>query len=136
VAEFHRTYAGLQARLVETPRPVEWLGWRSRGLAVETFAPARIFALSGRGRVRTMHGRIEVKPLGDTVFLGTIPLVEARSAIEASLNRFARVSVYENWLAKAEERALAEAVCVGDELPSPAALTLDDLLPFVTTPTS
>jgi hypothetical protein len=136
VVEFHRTYAGLQARLVETPRPVEWLGWRSRGLAVETFAPARIFVLSGPGRVRTMHGRIEVKPLGDTVFLGTIPLVEARSAIAASLNRFARVSVYENWLAKAEERALAEAVCVGDELPSPAALTLDDLLPFVSAPTA
>ena len=81
--------------------------------------------------MRTIHGRIEVKPLGDTVFLGTVPLAEARSAIEASLNRFARVSAYESWLAKAQERALAEAVCVGDQLPSPAALTLDDLLPFV-----
>jgi hypothetical protein len=130
VAEFHRTYAGLQARLVETPRPVEWLGYRNRGLAVETFAPARIFGLLGPGRVRTMHGRIEVKPLGDTVFLGTVPLVEARAAIVSSLNRFARVAVYENWLAKAEERALSEAICVGDELPAPAPLTLDDLLPF------
>jgi hypothetical protein len=135
VAEFHRTYAGLQTRLVETPRPVEWLGYRTRGLAVETFAPARIFGLSGPGRVRTMHGRIKVKPLGDTVFLGTVPLVEARAAIVSSLNRFARVAVYENWLAKAEERALAEAICVGDELPAPAPLTLDDLLPFVTAPT-
>ena len=31
IAEFHATYAGLQARLVETERPVEWLGGRSRG---------------------------------------------------------------------------------------------------------
>ncbi|MBA3476339.1 MAG: hypothetical protein H0T10_06240 [Actinobacteria bacterium] len=129
VAEFHRTYAGLQARLVETPSPVEWLGGRSRGLAVETFAPARIFALARGGRVRTLQGRIEVNPLGDTVYLGTVPLVEARHAIETSLNRFARVSVYENWLASAEARALAEAVCVGDELPAPAGLTLNDLLP-------
>ena len=136
VAEFHRTYAGLQARLVEAARPVEWLGGRSRGIAVETFAPARIFVLPRRGQVRTIHGRIEVRPLGDTVFLGTIPLVEARPAIRASLNRFARVSAYETWLAKAEERALAEAVCVGDELPAPAALTLDDLLPFVSLPTA
>ena len=63
-------------------------------------------------------------------FMGKVPLPDARSAIESSLNRFARVSAYENWLAKAEERALAEAICVGDRLPSPAPLTLDDLLPF------
>ena len=129
-AEFHVTYAGLRARLVETVRPVDWLGFRTRGFAVETFAPARIFSLPRRGRVRTIHGLIEVKPLGDTVFLGTIPFAEARSAIESSLSRFARVSVYESWLANAEARVLSEAVCAGDELPAPAALTLDDLLPF------
>ena len=136
VAEFHRTYAGLQVRLVETARPVDWLGGRTLGLAVETFAPARVFTLPRRGYVRTIHGRIEVRPLGDTIFLGTVPLREARPAIEASLKRFARVAVYESWLANAQERALAEAVCVGDELPAPAALTLDDLLPFVTLPTA
>jgi hypothetical protein len=128
--EFHATYAGLQARLVETTRPVGWLGGRTRGLAIETFAPARIFSLAGPGRVRTMHGRVEVWPLEDTVSLGAIPLVEARSAIEASLNRFARVHAYETWLAKAQEQALAQATCVGDELPASAALTLDDLLPL------
>ena len=131
IGEFHVTYAGLQARLVETPRPVEWLGFRTRGLAVETFAPARIFALPGRGFVRTIQGRVEVTPLADTVFLGAVPLPEARSAIVASLNRFARVSAYETWLAKAQEGALEQATCVGDRLPAPAALTLDDLLPFV-----
>ena len=128
--EFHATYAGLQARLVETTRPVAWLGGRTRGLAIETFAPARIFSLAGPGRVRTAHGRIEVRPLEDTVSLGAIPLVEARPAIEASLNRFARVHAYETWLAKAQEQALAQATCVGDQLPAPAALTLDDLLPL------
>lgn len=131
VAEFHRTYAGLQARLVETARPVDWLGGRSRGLAVETFAPARVFALPRRGAVRTIHGRIEVKPLGDTVFLGAVPLEDARPAIVSSLSRFARVAAYESWLGKAQERALAQAICVDDQLPSPAGLTLDDLLPFV-----
>ncbi len=135
IAEFHVTYAGLQARLVETVRPVEWLGFRNRGLAVETFAPAKIFALPRRGSVRTIHGLIQVTPLADTVFLGAVPLPDARAAIVASLNRFARVSAYENWLAKAQERALDEATCVGDRLPSPAALTLDDLLPFVVSPT-
>jgi hypothetical protein len=80
--------------------------------------------------VRTLHGLIRVTPLGDTIFLGTVPLPDARVAIESALNRFARVAAYENWLAKAEEQALAEAICVDDRLPTPAALTLDDLLPF------
>ena len=71
-----------------------------------------------------------MRPLEDAVSLGAIPLAEARPAIEASLNRFARVHAYESWLAKAEEQALAEAICVGDQLPAPAALTLDDLLPL------
>ena len=127
--EFHRTYAGLRVRLVETVRPVAWLGGTTRGFAVETFAPARIFALSRSGRVRTLQGRIDVKPLADTVYLGTVPLVEARPAIEASLKRFARTAAYEGWLLKAQAQALAEAVCVEDRLPAPAALTLDDLLP-------
>ena len=136
ISEFHRTYGNLQVRLVEVPRPVPWLGGRTRGLAVETFAPARVFALQRAGRVRTIHGLIQVKPLGDTVYLGTVPLAEARRAIEASLGRFARVAAYESWLAKAQERALDQAICAGDRLPTPAALTLDDLLPFVTTPTA
>jgi hypothetical protein len=135
IAEFHGTYATLRTRLVETARPVDWLGGRSRGLAVETFAPLRVFSLGRRGRVRTIHGRIEVRPLGDTVLLGTVPLADARAAIRSSLNRFARVAAYEHWLAKRQERALREAICVDDRLPSPAALTLDDLLPFVTPPT-
>ena len=71
------------------------------------------------------------EPLADTIFLGTVPLQEARPAIVSSLSRFARVSAYENWLAKAQEQALDQATCIGDKIPSPAALTLDDLLPFV-----
>ena len=136
IAEFHRTYANVQARLVETARPVAWLGGKTRGLAIETFAPARIFALPRPGRVRTIHGLIRVEPLEDTVLLGSVPPADAHAAIQSSLNRFARVSAYENWLALAQARALAEAVCVGDRLPASSALTLDDLLPFVTLPTA
>jgi hypothetical protein len=136
VAEFHATYGHLRARLVEATRPVDWLGGRTRGLAVETFAPTRIFSLGRAGRVRTLHGPIRVKPLGDTVLLGTVPLANARAAIRSSLLRFGRVSAYETWLADAEERALQEAICADDRLPSPAPLTLDDLLPFVVAPTA
>ena len=117
VGEFHATYSGLRARLVETARPVGWLGGRARGLALETFAPARVFALARPGSVRTLHGRIRVTPAGETMLLGAVPLREARPVIVASLKRFGRVAAYETW-------------------PAPVALTLDDLLPFVTSPTA
>ena len=128
IAEFHRAYADFRARLVETARPVAWLGWRDRGLALESFAPRRTFSLQRAGRVRTSVGPLAVRPLGETVLLGAVPLVDARAAIVASLGRFARVATYESWLSNVEARALNEAICVGDELPVPTSITLDDLL--------
>ena len=128
IAEFHRTYADFRARLVETARPVAWLGWRKRGLALETFAPLRTFSLQRAGRVRTSGGPLAVRPLGETVLLGAVPPVDARAAIISSLDRFARVAAYESWLSKVEARALNEATCAGDELPVPTSITLDDLL--------
>jgi hypothetical protein len=69
-----------------------------------------------------------VRPLEAATYLGALPLVEARPAIVLALTRFARAAVYDDWLAKAERRALAEAICVADDLPQPAAISLDDLL--------
>ena len=129
VAAFHTTYAGLQAREVEASRPVGWLGGRSRGLALETFAPRRTFSLSGSGFVRSLQERVEVRTEGPTTVLGAIPLATARPAIVVALNRFARAVAYESWLVREEERALQDAVCLGDELPLAAATALDDLLP-------
>ena len=128
IAEFHSTYGDFRARLVETERPVAWLGWRKRGLAVETFAPLRTFTMQRAGRLRTSSGPLPVRPLGETVLLGAVPLSDARAAIVASLGRFARVAAYESWLAKVEAQALSEAICAGDELPVPTSITLDDLL--------
>ena len=128
IGEFHRTYTHLQARWVETAEPVSWLGGRRRGIALETFAPLRVFALSGRAQVRTMQGRVAVLPLEASTHLGALPLVEARPAVVVALTRFARAAVYDNWLAKAERRALADALCVRDDLPEPAAISLADLL--------
>ena len=129
IEEFHRTYAGLQARLVEVTRPVGWLGSRTRGLALETFAPRRIFALRRHGWVRGLFGRLEVRPLEPTILLGALPLSSARPVIVTVLNRFARNLAYEHWLANEEQRILEEATCLDDELPQAGAIGLDDLLP-------
>ncbi|MGI9111535.1 MAG: hypothetical protein ACR2GT_04985, partial [Gaiellaceae bacterium] len=116
IAAFHTTYAELQARLVEVASPVGWLGGLTRGLALETFSPRRIFALTRAGSVSGPDGRIEVRALEPAISLGAVPLAVARPAIVAALNRFARASTYESWLVRAEEHALGEATCIGDEL--------------------
>ena len=88
----------------------------------------------GPAALELMRG-LALPPL-DSLRSDPVRYTEARPAIELSLNRFARASAYENWLAKAEAQALAAAVCVADELPAPAGLSLDDLLPFVILPTA
>jgi hypothetical protein len=129
IVDFHRTYAGLQARLVEVAGPVGWLGSLTRGLALETFAPRRVFELRRHGWVRGLHGRLRVRPLEGTTSLGAMPLAAARPAIVIALNRFARGVAYDHWLLKQEARVLQETTCLGDELPQTGAVGLDDLLP-------
>ena len=129
VAAFHSTYAPLQARYVEVAQPVAWLAGGRRGLALETVAPRRIFSLGGGGFVRSLQERLEVRPLGLTTTLGALPLASARPAIVTALTRFARSATYESWLINEEERALRQAVCLGDDLPQAGAIALDQLLP-------
>ncbi len=128
IAAFHTTYAELRARFVEVTSPVGWLGGLSRGVALETVAPRRVFVLARPGRVRDGPGRLEVRPLESTISLGAIPLALARPAIVVALNRFARASTYESWLVRAEERALQEATCLGDDLPQTGAVSPRSLL--------
>ena len=60
IASFYAAYAGSRARLVTTKAPVAWLGGRTRGVAIESFAPARVFSLpTGRsGLVQTASGAV------------------------------------------------------------------------------
>ena len=129
IEEFHRTYAGLQARVVEVARPVGWLGSLTRGLALETFAPQRVFGLRRTGWVRSQFGRLEVRPLEPTTSLGALPLAAARPAIVTALNRFARVQAYEGWLLTREAKVLEDATCSGDEAPQTGPVSPDELLP-------
>ncbi len=129
VDAFRATYGGLRVRLIEVSRPVGWLGGGFRGYALESLAPSRVFALARPGRVRSLHGRIEVRPVEPATVLAALPLPLARPAIVGALRRFGRVAAYENWLLKREAAALLETTCRSDDLPDPAVLGLDDLLP-------
>jgi hypothetical protein len=128
ISAFRMSYGGFGARLVEVKQPVPWLGWRTRGFALESFAPHAVFTIGRAGRIATTTGPVLVRPLGPTVPLGALLLPDARPAIETALEQLARASVYDGWLAKAEASALAQATCLRDELPEPAAVDVESLL--------
>ena len=69
------------SRRASSRPPGRSTGWAARpvGSRSRPSLRERIFALPRAGLVRTIHGRIRVKPLEDTVLLGTIPLAEARA---------------------------------------------------------
>jgi hypothetical protein len=130
IESFYRAYAGFQTRYVQVSEPVGWLGERRRGYAIETFAPRTIFGLRGARPMATATGPVRVKPLGAAVALGSLPLLEVRTAIGVALRRHARADKYDDWLVAQARGALERATCIGDELPQAAAIDVLALPPL------
>jgi hypothetical protein len=124
VEEFHRNYASFLAREVAVPEPVDWLGYRRTGFALETFAPPALFALRRARLIDTPRGRILVKPEGEAMPLGALSTADARPTIEVALRQLARRAIYDGWLRKEQRAALVDARCARDQLPEPAVLDM------------
>src|SRR5205823_12664453 len=73
--QWYDTYSGNLARLVRTARPVPWLGNLKAGIAVQRFAPGRLFALDA-GESAGLDGA-RATALGEGAPLGTFPLAPA-----------------------------------------------------------
>jgi hypothetical protein len=133
ISSFADAYGASRARLVTTKTPVPWLGGRTRGIAIEGFAPGRVFSLpTGRaGLIQTAAGPVSVKPLEGAVPLGAIPVATARPAIAAAVKRLAKDDAYEAWLQTQEQSLLAATICAGDDVPVPAPVELPAYLPFL-----
>jgi hypothetical protein len=136
VGAFYAEYGAIRARLVTTKTPVAWLGGRTRGVALDGFAPARVFALpTGRpGSVQTAAGLVSVRALEAALPLGAVPPTLARPAIVAALTSLAKADAYEAWLLEQEQKVLATAVCAGDAVPPAVPVELQDYLPFLALP--
>jgi hypothetical protein len=134
ITSFYLAYPDLLTRQVEAKPAPWWLGWRTRGLALSSLAPASLFTMPGgrKGLVRTMIGSYAVKPLGETVELGALPLERARPAISAALRSFARGAAFEGWSVDRQGGLLRSVTCRGDDLPAPGAVDLSMYLPFLT----
>lgn len=133
ISAFYDGYAGIQARLVTTKAPVAWLGNRTRGIALEGFAPAKVLSVpAGRAvLVQTAAGPVSVQALEPALPLGAVPLSLARPAIAAALVGLAKGDAYEAWLLAQEQKATTTATCAGDDVPAPLPVELPDFLPFL-----
>jgi len=133
ITSFYLSYPDLLTRSVEAKPAPWWLGGRTRGLALSSLAPALLFTMPGgrKSLVRTMIGSYAVKPLGETVELGALPLERARPAISSALRSFARGAAFETWSTNRQAGLLPSVICRGDDLPAPGAVDLSMYLPFL-----
>src|SRR3954451_1561347 len=133
VGEFLTTYAGTRVRLVTTNPEAPWLGGASRGLAIETIAPAQVFTLrQGKERlIDTLDGRFRVRPLGPALPLYALAPASAANVARAVLGRFAKDAVYDRWLRTQQQTLLAGAVCARDDVPATGDIDLTAWAPFL-----
>ena len=133
VQSFYNAYPDLLTRPVAAKPAAWWLGGSASGLALSSLAPAPLFRVpAGRtSTVRGFDGSYAVRPLGQTMPLGALPLSRARPGIVAALRTFARGAAFERWTADRQTAALRQTICYRDDLPTPAAVDLSTFLPFL-----
>lgn len=133
VAEFYASNASVPVRLVETTPAASWLGGRTRGLALSSVAPLRLFqfATGSVEAMRTTAGRFSVKAIGSSVPLGSLPLPTVTPAIRDALVAYAQADALEAWTTTRETAAAADAVCLRDSLPPIGSVDLTEYLPYL-----
>jgi hypothetical protein len=130
---FYDAYPDLLARAVTATPAAWWLGGKTKGWALAQLAPQRVFDVSTgfAAQVSSLGGSYTVKPTGDALPLGALPLAQARPAIAAALKSFARSQAFETWTVARQSGSLLAATCLQDELPQPGAVDLSTFLPFL-----
>ncbi len=133
VETFYESYPDLLVREVKAKPAPSWLGWKARGFALEAVAPEGIFGLTAtRARtLQTLDGKYKVRAVGSARPLGSMPLSVVTPAIRVALTAFAQGDAFEQWTTKVQTAALATTICRGDELPAPAPVELETLVPAV-----
>jgi hypothetical protein len=133
VQTFYASYPDLLVRHVKAKTPVPWLDGRANGYALSQIAPAQLFTAKPgkRSLLQTPLGSYSVTPAGDAVPMGALQLSQVRPGIVAALRDFARGAAFEAWSTAAQRDAQDQAICLGDNLPQPAAFDLTTYLPFL-----
>ena len=120
VKAYIKAHAGTRTRLVETVRPVTWLVGQKQGVALPGLAPPAVLAAAA-GTTVLVHaadGPVRVHVLSARVRLPRQPLRPARLAVRALILAEARRAALREWLAGAEQAAVATALCQADDVPA------------------
>lgn len=133
LAGFYAAYPDVLARSFKVTPAAPWLGNRSSGFALAVAAPAALFRLPATvaSPFTTGLGSYTVTPLDAAVPLGAVPYADARPAIATALRSFARSQAYEEAARKRAESALNRTICLRDDLPNPASVSVSTYLPFL-----
>lgn len=132
IVGFYLAYPDVLVRNVHAEHSPWWLAGRQRGLTLSTSAPPQVFSLrtGQRTTVVTVSGRFAIRPLDEAQTLGSVSLAQARPAIAAALEQYARADRVLTWSTRQQEAMLREAVCLRDDLPMIGSADLDEFLPF------
>jgi hypothetical protein len=130
---FYATYPEVPIRPFKVQPAATWLGNRTSGFALASAAPAALFRLptTVASPFTTGLGSFTVTPLSEALPLGAVPYADARNAIRTALVSFARTQAYEDAARKRAESALNRTICLRDDLPNPALVSVSTYLPFL-----
>jgi hypothetical protein len=130
---FHAMYPEVLIRPFKVQPAAPWLGNRTSGFALAAAAPAALFRLptAVASPFTTGLGSFTVTPLSEALPLGAVPYADARNAIRTALVSFARTQAYEDGARKRAESALNRTICLRDDLPNPALVSVSTYLPFL-----
>ena len=133
VQSFYSMYPDMLVRQFRVKPAAPWLGSRTAGFALAIAAPTALFRLPAEvaSPFTTGLGTYTVTPLDQPLPLGAIPLQSVRPAIRRALVSFARAQAYDNAFGRRAASALNRAICLRDDLPSPAVVSVSTYLPFL-----
>jgi hypothetical protein len=133
IRTFYDNYPDALVRQFRVKPAAPWLGGRTTGFALATAAPSALFRLRATvsSSFTTGLGSYRVTPRDEPVPLGALPYQTARPAIRRALVAFAREQAYEKKFGQEVLRGLTRTICLRDDLPSPAVVSVSTYLPFL-----
>jgi hypothetical protein len=133
IRDYYTFYPGTLVREFRVKPAAPWLGGRTAGFALASAAPAALFRLPSTvaSPFTTGLGEYTVQPLDAPVVLGALPLEVARPALRRALDSFARRQASEDVFRRRVVAALSRTICLRDDLPSPAVVSVATYLPFL-----
>jgi hypothetical protein len=133
ILAFYAAYPDALVRQFKVEPAAPWLGNRTSGFALAAAAPSVLFRM--RTAVASSFalglGSYVVTPFDQALPLGAVPFATVTPAIRTALISFARTQAYEDAFRKRVGSASNRTICLRDDVPNPAVVSVATYLPFL-----